>query len=429
MTATRETFGNISGASQTAFYVIACLSVAIFSYGVWLRIRLWQHGQSATVRELLSGSFRQIASRLIPGLRRVLVEGVAHYRIRGRGLPSWAHALMFAGFLILMLGTTLLEVDHLAAMVSRSFSFHHGTYYVIYELTLDLFGLLFLLGTLLFCVRRLWRPSSTGHRATDWMVLVLFLSIGVTGYAVEALRMAWQQPVGAGARCSPVGYWLASYLSDWSETQSRAAHLGMWWLHAVLVFGFIAAIPYTRLFHLIAGPLNLMLAQPALGQLQPVTLEQAELEGRIGISDIRHLTTQQLVSLDACMECGRCEDVCPAFATGKPLSPKKIVQDLKAVMERLPSVATSTALNPHDVILPQTVWSCTACSACVVACPVRVDQLTLILDLRRHLASEGGLSGTAATALRRMQSTSNPWGLPEDERANWTHTLDSAPPV
>ena len=103
----------------------------------------------------------------------------------------------------------------------------------------------------------------------------------------------------------------------------------------------------------------------------------------------------------------------------RPLSPKKIVQDLKSVMEQLPGAGTDDPLNPHDVITSETLWACTACSACVYICPVRIDQLTLILDLRRHLASEGGLSGTAATALRRMQSSANPWGLPQDERANW----------
>ena len=137
---------------------------------------------------------------------------------------------------------------------------------------------------------------------------------------------------------------------------------------------------------------------------------------------------QQLLSLDACMECGRCEEVCPAFATEKPLSPKRVVQDLKVAMEK-----TATALTAgkeadvpplHGVtIAPETLWSCTACSACVNTCPVRIDQLNFILTMRRHLVAEGALSGTAAVALRRMQSNANPWGLPPGERTNWTDAL------
>jgi heterodisulfide reductase subunit C len=422
MTPTRETFGNISTTSQIAFYVVAVASIAIFAHGVWRRVRLWRLGQPIALRQMFTGRLSEILANITPGLKRLLVEGLGQKRVRGRGLPSWAHVLLFAGFMMLFLGTTLLEVNHLAEMVSKRLSFHHGVYYIVYEFTLDLFGILFLLGTLLFFGRRLWKPSSVGHRTTDWLVLALFFAIGVTGYFVEALRMTWQKPVGIGAHCSPVGYWIASAFSHWTEAQARSAHLGVWWFHSLLVFAFIAAIPYTRLFHFIAGPLNLFLAKPSLGQLVPVTLEQAEEQGRIGISDIRHLTQQQLLSLDACMECGRCEDVCPAFASQKPLSPKKVVQDLKGVMERLESAAADVPLNPHEVIEAETLWSCTACSACVAACPVRVDQLTLILDLRRHLTSEGGLSGTAATALRKMQSSANPWGFPQDERANWTQS-------
>jgi Fe-S oxidoreductase len=142
------------------------------------------------------------------------------------------------------------------------------------------------------------------------------------------------------------------------------------------------------------------------------------------------------------MECGRCEEVCPAFVSGKPLSPKRVVQDLKSVMEKLAAIgdrsrAASAAagtptressLDVHAIVAPETLWSCTACSACVWACPVRIDQVTMILDLRRHLVADGGLSGTAATALRRMQSSANPWGLPAGERAHWIENLNPASP-
>ena len=418
--ATRETFGNISLPSQIAFYIVAALSMAVFVYGVWRRFRLWRKGQTADVLTLFRGRVSEILQRIKPGIRRVLVDGLGQKRVRGRGLPSWAHGLMFAGFVMLFIGTTLLEINHLAEMVSHRLSFHHGTYYVIYEFTLDVFGILFLAGTVLFFVRRLNKPASVGHRTSDWAILILFVAIGVSGYFVEALRITWQKPTGIGATCSPVGLWISTFFSQFNDAQARATHLSIWWLHAVLVFVFIGAIPYTRLFHLFSGPLNLFFSKPALGTLKLVTLEDAERDGRIGVSDIRHYSFQQLLSLDACMECGRCEDVCPAFATNKPLSPKKVVQDLKGVMNSLATAAPDTPLNPHDVIEAETLWSCTACSACVGTCPVRIDQLTLILDLRRHLTSEGGLSGTAATALRRMQSSSNPWGFPQDERANWT---------
>lgn len=439
MTPTRETFGNIPPSSQALFYVVALVAVGVCVAGFWRRFQLWRQGQPIHAKELLVGNVKGIFTRLKPGLSRLAVEGLGQKRVRGRGLASSAHGLLFTGFMVLLLGTTLLEIDHLAGMISKHFQFHHGTYYVAYEFALDLSGLLFLGGVVLFFWRRWRKPASVGHRATDWYVLGSFLAMGVTGYVVEALRLVWQKPAGLGTSCSPVGLWLASAFSGLNEAEARAAHLGVWWLHALLVFGFIASIPHTRLRHVIAGPLNLFFAQPALGSLQPVTMEEVEKTERVGVRDIRHFTRQQLLSLDACMECGRCEEACPAFATGKPLSPKKVVQDLKAVMERLRNfsrVKTGSDDSPganhqpdgthaHDVITAETLWACTACSACVFICPVRVDPLTLILDLRRHLVSENGLSGTAATALRRMQSSANPWGLPAAERADWVRTLNA----
>lgn len=431
MTPTRETFGNIPQASVALFYALTVLTLGIFAYGLWRRFRLWRQGSPIGLRELVAGKFGEIWLRLKPGLARLWREGLGQARVRGRGLPTWAHLALFAGFMVLLLGTTLLEVDHLAAGISSALKFHRGTYYVIYEFFLDVFGLLFLAGCGLFLVRRASRPKSVGHRATDWYVLGSFLAIGITGYLVEGLRIAWQHPVGIGAHCSPVGLVISKWFSQLSDPAARQAHLAAWWIHSLLVLGFIGSLPYTRLLHTLAGPLNLFLAPARLGYLVPVTMEEFERTERIGVGAIEHFNQQQLLSLDACMECGRCEEACPAFATTKPLSPKRVVQDLKGLMsanlaprERAPS-ATDSAAAPvqralHDeTIALETLFSCTTCSACAKVCPVRVDPVTLITDLRRNRVGEGSLSGTAATALRRLQSSGNPWGLPAADRAVW----------
>jgi heterodisulfide reductase subunit C/nitrate reductase gamma subunit len=423
VTPTRETFGNIPLSSQLAFYALAVVAMGIFSWGVGRRWKLWQLGTPINGRDLVTGNLAAIWQKIRPGAKRVLIDAGAQQRVRGHGLGTVAHLSLYAGFLVLLAGTTLLELDNILSHLSASLKFHQGIYYVIYEYTLDWLGLLFLLGVLFFCWRRLRRPAALGHRATDWFVLLSFLAIGVTGYAVEALRLLWQQPAGITAHCSPVGLWLAGWGANLDEPAARTAHFAVWWIHSFLVFGFIASIPFTRLFHFIAGPLNIFLAKPALGVLTPVTMEEVEQTGRVGASDIRHFSVQELLSLDACMECGRCEEACPAFATTKPLSPKRVVQELKGLMETTAAaVAAGRADAPplHGAtITADTLWSCTACSACVNVCPVRIDQLGLIISLRRHLVAEGGLSGTAAVALRRMQSNGNPWGLPPGERAGW----------
>ena len=333
MTPTRETFGNIPLSSQLAFYALALIAMGIFFWGVWRRWRLWQLGTPINFRELITGNLLAVWEKIRPGAVRVAVDAGAQQRVRGHGLGTVAHLSLYAGFMALLAGTTLLEFDNIVSAISKSWKFHHGTYYVIYEFTLDVLGLFFILGTILFFIRRLSKPAALGHRATDWYVLWSFLAMGITGYQVEGLRILWQQPVGIAAHCSPVGLWIAGWFAGWSEAEARSAHFAVWWIHAILVFGFIASIPFTRLFHFIAGPMNIFLAKPSLGVLTPVTMEEVEKTERVGVSDIRHFSVQELLSLDACMECGRCEEACPATATGKPLSPMRVVQDLKSLME------------------------------------------------------------------------------------------------
>jgi len=266
------------------------------------------------------------------------------------------------------------------------------------------------------------RPNSIGHRSSDWTALYLFFAIGVTGYLVEGLRIVWDKPEGLALWCSPVGACIAKLFGGMSEQTSSSAHLAVWWIHAAMSFGFFAMIPFTRLLHFITGPMNLFLATPTLGQLKPITIEEVEETGVVGVSEISHLDRQQLLSLDSCMECGRCEEACPAYASGKPLSPKGVVQDMKALME---ATALGQAPAMHGgVIQAETVWSCTSCSACVTACPVRVDPLGLLFDLRRDRAAEGALAGSAANSMRQMQTKGNPWGFPQAERLAWADGLD-----
>lgn len=428
MTPTRETFGNIPLSSQLAFYALAAASMGVFAWGVWRRVKLWRLGTSINARDLLAGSLAAVWQKIRGGAKRVAIDAGAQKRVFGHGFGTLAHVSMYVGFMALFVGTVLLEADNVLSHIYHGLKFHQGTYYIAYEFTLDVLGIAFLVGTLFFMARRLVKPPSLGHNPADWYVLLAFLAIGVTGYVVEALRILWQQPTGIGAHCSPVGLWLAGWL-HLGEAEARHSHFIVWWIHSFLVFGFIASIPFTRLFHFVAGTANIFLTKTVLGVMPPVTMEEVEATGRVGPADIRHFSQQQLLSLDACMECGRCEEACPAFSTAKPLSPKRVIQDLKDAMEKTAAALAAgkeSEIPPlHGVtIAPETLWSCTACNACVNTCPVRIDQLTFILTMRRHLVAEGALSGTAAVALRRMQSNANPWGLPASERTNWTDALN-----
>ena len=412
---TREVFGNISSAGKLAFYASAAVALAVFAYGVYRRVQLWRQGKpTRTPIDLPSA-----AGRL---LRDVLFQK----RFRGRALASLSHRLMFGGFVVLFVGTILIAIEHtLAGLIGREATnpvFHKGIYYGVFELALDAAGIAFLLGCGLFLWRRWQGRGSFAHRPTDWLVLALLLTIGVTGYLVEGLRIVHAQtPLPA---LSPVGYIISQsfVLAGGGITLAGQLHWLLWWGHAWLALGFIALMPYTRLLHSLAGVVNLAVRENTLGVLHEVDMEEVEETGTLGVGELGDFTWQQRVELDACVACGRCEDACPAHEAGKPLSPRNVVQDLVGYLNA-GGEATGQSLH-GDVIQNETVWSCTTCNNCAFVCPLGISPMRMITDMRRHLIVEGTLRGSPATALQKTQRSGNPWGLPAGDRMKWAEGLE-----
>src|SRR5205814_7089859 len=285
---------------------------------------------------------------------------------------------------------------------------------------MDVFGVAFIIGCLLAMYRRAFRRKpSLGHNKSDWWLLGLLLSLGVTGFAVEALRIHYTQVQPWIARWSTVGWLIdASLLQRIDIEAARKLHLTAWWLHAILVSAFFASIPITRFLHVITGPANIALRpRRPMGALVPLTVEEVEQTGRTGVNTMAEFTRQQLLSLDACMECGRCEDACPATASNKPLSPKAVVIDLRGLLSR-------GGGDVHTTIRDETLWACTMCQACVEECPVLIGHVDLISDMRRDLIGEGKLAGPPAKALQQISSQSNPYGRANSERLAWADGLE-----
>ena len=410
---TREVFGNVPGSAQAVFYLLAAVAVTIWVYGIVRRVSLWRQGR----RDGVDVDWKLAARRLI---RDVLLQR----RVWGRGAASLAHVLLFSGFVVLLTGTTLIAIEHLLAdLLGREASnpvFHKGTYFGIYEIVTDTFGIAFIAGCVMFLVRRWYGVGSYARSPADVGILIALIAIGVTGYVVEALRIIQAQTPLPGL--SPVGH-LGAQIFAVAGVGVEAAgqiHFVLWWVHAVLALGFIALMPYTRLLHSIAGTLNLAIRDHALGRLELVTMEEVEATGRIGVERLSDFNYRQLLELDACVSCGRCEDSCPAFEAGKPLSPRNVVQDLVGVMNTQ-EFAESVHGQP---IAAETLWSCTTCGACADVCPLGISPMRMITDMRRFLIGEGALRGAPAAALQKTDRTGNPWGLPITDRMAWAAGLD-----
>ncbi|MBT4726291.1 MAG: 4Fe-4S dicluster domain-containing protein [Planctomycetaceae bacterium] len=413
-TVTREILGNVDPISRTVFYVLTVFALCSFVHGLWSRWVLWKQGRR-TDASPCSLPLGVIVSRVVG---RILLQRRVR---RQRKAAGRAHVLLFAGFGILFIGTILIAIEHYsAAAIGRSPLdpiFHKGLYFVIYEFVLDTAGLALLAGCLWFFNRRFKSDSSMAHVRSDYVVLGLLVSLVITGYVAEGLRITLEDTPLPGF--SYVGLLFAWPLQWWGVTSENAApiHLTLWWLHVVLALGLIALFPHTRLLHSLAGAINLACSEQTLGVMQPISIEQVEETGLVGAEKFTDFTRWQLLSLDACVSCGRCEELCPADQAGKVLSPRDVVQGLRCVME-LGNVPLNNGIS-NDA-----AWACTTCHACVETCPLGVDPLEFITDVRRNLVAEGKLKGPPGQALQKMQRSGNPWGLPADERLTWSEGLD-----
>ena len=426
---TREIFGNIDSTSKGIFYALAAVALFVFSHGLYRRMRLWKTGRPDSGSIDWGGTLRRLFSKVL-SLRT----------LRGsRPRASFAHRLLFYGFLVLTIGTLLIAIEHVAASAAGRSStdplFHKGTYFAIYELVMDIFGLALLVGCGWFLLRRTSRAGekeSIGRHWTDRLLLFALLLIGLSGYLVEGLRILWAVTPQPGY--SPAGLLAARGFEaigvGVTAASARAAHFALWWCHAVMALGLIALFPHTRLLHAIAGAIQLATVTRQPGQMQPISIEEVEQTGLFGVGRLVDFHRHQLRELDACVSCGRCQDACPAHEAGKPLSPRDLVQDLRAALDQAAPLLLGGAGNDQlpslhgETILPETLWACTTCTACVAVCPLGISPLEMITDMRRHLVGEGELRGSPATALQKVQRSGNPWGLPAEDRFNWREGLE-----
>jgi Fe-S oxidoreductase/nitrate reductase gamma subunit len=342
--------------------------------------------------------------RLGPALGRVLAEVLSHRRLLEDRAAGWAHALLFYGFLGLFIGTCLVFVH------DRVVVFLVGPVYLIFSFLLEWAGLAFLAGVGWLAWRRLARRAPRLERSGVALgILALLGAIGVTGFLLEAARIAATDP--AFEAWSFVGWSLSRAIraAGWAGPVAVPLHRALWGFHAALCWVFFGLIGGTVLRHIVASPVQIALRQlRAPGRLTPAAEEPAPLVPQ-------RLTWAQLLDAATCVRCGRCTAVCPATAAGKPLDPRRVVQStLQAMREGRPL---------EDLVTPEEAWSCTTCAACVRACPFEIEVLDKLVDLRRTLVEAGAVDAATARALESTAERGNPFGgVPADRRA-WAADL------
>ena len=404
----RDTFWNVPLWAQFLLYALSCVAIGVFALGLWQRVALWREGTP-------ENRWDRLPERVGLVVRHALLQG----RTLTERYPGVMHALIFWGFCVLLLGTVLATIDY-DVTLPLGFKLLKGPFYLAYEVSLDAFGLFFVIGLALALWRRfVQRPKRIDPTPHFAVILALLLVINVTGFVAEACRLAVVRPWWGP--WSPVGWALGQgFLAlGLSEPALRGLHLGTWVFHFLVAFAFIAAIPYSYFIHLVTTPLNIFFSKlRPQGELLPIVdIEEAE---SLGVSKLEEFSWKRRLDFDACTMCGRCQAACPAYLAGTPLSPKQIILKLRDLMH-----APAGRAIHGDTITAAELWACTTCLACVEACPAFIDIVDTIVDLRRYLSlSEGALPGTAGTSLQNMQRAGNPWGLPAGDRLAWAEGLD-----
>ncbi len=476
--ASREILWNLPNpVNSLVMYSLFAISMIVMLWGIWRRMELWSAGPDSL------GRTNKPLKRLLLFFQYVVFQRGTNREKQ----PRLFHSLILWGFVVLLFTTTMVAIHH-----DLGIPIYVGRYYLAVTILSDVFGLGLLIGVGLAYHRRyVAKPDFLHSTRADSFMLLLLGALVIQGFCLEGLRIVvtddpWRH-------YSMVGNLFAAFFWGLSTVALRWLHFGLWWLHAVSVFAFFALLPYTKFFHVLASSANLYLREinrpkgalsfPGdIEKLIEASAESGSDEFNIGVGSVKDLSWKTRLDLDSCTSCGRCQDVCPAYNSGKVLSPKWMILDTRnhllalhqkqllsteptihkqgptAALDHLDrsllksflldpltdAMAENPAFRGQNSLVQQSVlhsgesedtplagglmeenvfWSCTSCRACMEVCPVGIEHVDLIMDVRRHsVLAEGKIPHEAQASLRAIESRGNPFG-PAESRFDWAEGL------
>ncbi len=452
--ATREVLFNVGHWLRWLLYLGTAVVFAVIATGPLRRSRLWRLGRTDEKRW----------DRLGQRAKVFLLYGVGQGRLSNDLYASLMHLFIFWGWLVLFIGTLLISIH--ADVVY----FLEGRVYLAYSAILDVFGVVAFVGLAMALLRRyVLKPDRLrlGSLWDDSMLLWLMLAIVVSGFLIEGLRIATTELTSATIQAhgaaflddlgiahndtsvvanpdwapwSPVGYALAKLFDAASASRGTLldAHAVVWWFHLPMALLWTAWVGYGKISHIVLGSANIFmrnLKSPrgviAGSSLAPI--EDFENGESFGAGYIADLSWKQLMDADVCVRCGRCEVNCPAHISGKELSPMALLQDIKAYVNTIGPAKLAAAdgavggerLLAGDVISVNTIWDCVTCGACETQCPLMIEHIGTLQDMRRYrVLTEGDMPPTAQAVLSQLEQRGHPWRGTTLTRTTWMEDLD-----
>jgi Fe-S oxidoreductase/nitrate reductase gamma subunit len=404
------------------FYAMVFITIGIVVAGVLLKLR--RYGWKTIFKP--EGGFWK---RLWKGMKLTISNLTVFHGNRFTGLMHFA---IFGGMAVLLIGTLIITVEEdFIRFVAPNLMFFHGDFYVIFSIVMDIFGLLVFGALIIMVGRRLYlRKTRMSYKTLekkdirrmsiidDWFFVLMLLVILISGFLVEGLRLAADGPSTepyAFIGSSIGGFFLWAGMAP---ATANALYPASWWFHGISTFVLLAYIPFSKIWHIFSGFLSIMTSDEKAGKALP-GVEELPDEGEMeepekapagkpkptaNSKPIALFTGRENIMLDACVRCGRCHEACPANNSGFPLSPRDVILELR----RKSLAKNGSVKDLAEYVTKDTLWSCTSCFACMERCPMKIEHLPFIVNMRRELVNEGEVDA----------------GKSDRMRSKWTKGLD-----
>jgi len=404
------------------FWVLFALAVGLFLRRMYQLLRYMLLGQSV-------GGFGPLIKRVFNTIVNVFGQWCQLKNLTAKNRASLGHVFMAWGFLI------YIPFYLIFIIIGGGFGLHetleHTSFFFYYAWVMDIAAPFIMLGALWAIIRRyvIRPPRLKGEQTFEALVILVTVFIHpLTHLFKEATGIALgYAPVGLGANLPPISEALSNLFANASPGAIEAANAAFFWAHWGFVLFVLVFIAYSRYLHMIASMFNVLLqSPPPKGALRPIDLEKAESFGAAKITDFNR---KQLLDLYSCVIYGQCQEVCPATASGKALNPKNLIDDLKEhLLAEGPGLLKGgepAKAMIGEVITEDIIWACTTCRACQEACPVAVEHVQKIIDMRRNLVMEqASIPETAEGALRSIEDRGHPWRGTTLTRTDWAEGLE-----
>jgi len=423
---------NIS--APVIMYFFFAAMVALVGGAFVQRLRVWRLGKPAKVLDNPKAR-----------LRNALTMGAATSRVKNDPYAGVMHGLIYVSFIGLALITATLSVDDYLPLIlgqDKEHLFLTGGTYLVYSLIGDIFGIMGLAGIAMAIWRRYARPTvkivMDRRPAEDAWIVGLLALVLFTGFLTEGWRIQVSE-IDAGHESwsywSPGGWVLAKVAAAFGTQAILDMHRVFWWVHVAGAFTLLTLMAFTKFRHILLGPANAFLKNPgSQAYLAPMgDFEKLMESGQsLGAGKLQDFTWKQLFDTDVCVRCGRCTNACPAWTAGQPLSPMSIIQDLKSYMNHAGPLLLA-GKDPAETLKGELIggyvkedslWACRTCMSCVEACPVMIEHVPTIVDMRRFLVMERAeVPSTAQAALQNIEQRGHPWRGTQFTRDTWVQQL------